>query len=211
MKDEETGSWWQQVTGEAIYGPLRGNHLKPVVMDEITFAVWKGENPSGRVLKPDPRYQGGYEAADWEARYAKFPVVTQADAKDILKPRDLVVGVVINSKERAYPMESLVHQHGVLDEVGGVPIFIIVADDTKSVRVFERKVDDKVLELFVKEGTSGIVDSQTGSLWNFTGKCREGELAGRQLKQVPLLKDYWFDWKTYHPGTSIYTLGMPGK
>ena len=43
MKDEETGSWWQQVTGEAIFGPLKGKHLKPVYMDELTFATWKRE------------------------------------------------------------------------------------------------------------------------------------------------------------------------
>ena len=24
MRDEETGSWWQQVTGEAILGPAEG-------------------------------------------------------------------------------------------------------------------------------------------------------------------------------------------
>jgi len=31
MRDEETGSWWQQVTGEAIFGPLKGRRLKLVL------------------------------------------------------------------------------------------------------------------------------------------------------------------------------------
>ena len=31
-------------------------------------------------------------------------------------------------------------------------------------------------------------------------------LAGRRLNPVYLLKDYWFDWKTYHPTTSVYRL-----
>ena len=53
MKDEETGSWWQQVTGEAIFGPLKGQHLKPVFLDELTFGTWKREEPNGRVLRPD--------------------------------------------------------------------------------------------------------------------------------------------------------------
>ena len=30
MRDEETGSWWQQVSGEAMLGPLKGRRLKPV-------------------------------------------------------------------------------------------------------------------------------------------------------------------------------------
>jgi len=28
----------------------------------------------------------------------------------------------------------------------------------------------------------------------------------KQLMRIPVLKDYWFDWKTYNPGTSVYTL-----
>ena len=55
MRDEETGSWWQQITGEAILGPLKGTRLKAVPQDEISFALWKREQPGGRVLRPDPR------------------------------------------------------------------------------------------------------------------------------------------------------------
>jgi hypothetical protein len=32
-------------------------------------------------------------------------------------------------------------------------------------------------------------------------------LVGKQLKRIAVLKDYWFDWKLYHPDTSVYTLG----
>ena len=43
MRDEETGSWWQQVTGKAIHGPLQGHQLKSVFHDEISFAIWKSD------------------------------------------------------------------------------------------------------------------------------------------------------------------------
>ena len=208
MADNETGSWWQQVTGEAIHGPMKGKRLKPVLMDEVSFGIWKAENPNGRVLQADPKFASQYEKADWESSYAKFPVVTQRDAKDILKPRDLIVGISINGKDRAYPTESLKQQKGVLDEVGGTPIFIVAADDGKSIRVFDRRIEDKTLELFVKEGEALLVDAQSGSKWNFSGLCVEGSSKGKQLKQLPMLKDYWFDWKGYHPGTTIYTPGM---
>jgi Protein of unknown function (DUF3179) len=49
MIDEETGSWWQQVTGTAILGPLQGTQLRPVVFDELSFGLWKHENAGGRV------------------------------------------------------------------------------------------------------------------------------------------------------------------
>ena len=30
MQDVETGTWWQQVSGEAILGPLKGRRLQLV-------------------------------------------------------------------------------------------------------------------------------------------------------------------------------------
>ena len=45
MRDRETGSWWQQVTGRAISGPLAGNTLELESSDELTFGVWKSESP----------------------------------------------------------------------------------------------------------------------------------------------------------------------
>ena len=47
MQDEETGSWWQQVTGEAILGPLKGKRLTLVDADQLTFSTWKSEAPNG--------------------------------------------------------------------------------------------------------------------------------------------------------------------
>jgi hypothetical protein len=98
MKDEETGSWWQQVTGEAIFGPLRGKVLKPVFMDELTFATWKREQPQGRVLSPDEKIaaKGEYAPPDWEDRMLRVPVATQVNAPTLDK-RELVVGITISA------------------------------------------------------------------------------------------------------------------
>src|SRR5262249_30942843 len=101
MRDEETGSWWQQVSGEAIHGPLKGKRLVQVYNDELSFALWKRERGQGRVLKPDERVKQNYESADWEEQYAKLRVVTPVDPNDKLSPRTLVAGLAINGKERA--------------------------------------------------------------------------------------------------------------
>jgi len=120
----------------------------------------------------------------------------------------LVVGVTINGASRAYPFEALLKQSPILDDLGGVPIFIAVGDDKKSVRAFEREIDGRKLEFFSKQGSSSflLVDAETGSGWDFTGKAVSGTLGGRQLKKIPVLNDYWFDWKTYNPGTTLYQL-----
>jgi len=211
MRDEETGSWWQQVTGEAIYGPLKGQHLRPVFHDELTFALWKQEKPEGRVLRPEEAIAraGEYAPADWEERVAKMRVATSQNVGATLEPRRLVVGVAINNAAKAYPLDALLKQSPLIDDVGGTPIFIVVGDDRKSVRAYERTVDGRKLEFFAKHDVSSLrlIDAETGSEWDFTGRAISGSLAGKQLQKVPVLDDYWFDWKTYHPDTMIYQLG----
>ncbi len=211
MRDEETGSWWQQVTGEAIQGPLKGQTLRPVFHDELTFGLWKREKSEGRVLRPDEKVAqaGKYAPANWEERMTKVPVATSVAIDKSLEPRTLVIGITINGASKAYPFDALVKQSLILDDVGGVPIFIVLGDDKRSVRAFERTVDGRKLEFLVKPNTASLVmvDAETGSEWDFTGKAIGGQLNGRQLKKIAILEDYWFDWMTYNPKTKVYKLG----
>jgi hypothetical protein len=209
MRDEETGSWWQQVTGEAILGPMKGRRLVHVPQDEISFALWKREHSTGRVLRPDPKVAaaGHYAPADWEAHIAKMPVATNThDAR--LQPRDLIVGVTADGRSKAYRMADVRKQNPIIDTIGAVPILIAVAEDGRSVRAFRRSIDGRTFELFAKPGVTPIafVDDATGSEWDFAGRATRGPLAGRQLAKIDVLNDYWFDWRTYHPDTAIYHL-----
>ncbi len=209
MRDEETGSWWQQVSGEAILGPLKGNHLELVSHDELSFGLWKSEKPQGRVLRPDEGVvaAGRYAPADWEKSISKMAVVTQPTDQR-LEPRALIVGVSFNGSAKAYPFSSLQKESPIIDTVGGVPFLLVIGDDKKSVRAFERLVDGRILEFFARSGASPLrlVDAETGTEWDFTGKATSGPLAGRQLRKTAILKDYWFDWKIYHPDTNVYQL-----
>jgi Protein of unknown function (DUF3179) len=203
MKDAETGSWWQQVSGKAILGPMKGTQLKLVPHDELTFATWKSETRRGRVLKPIASVK--YASANWEEEISRLPVVTKTSE---LPPRTLIIGISMNEKSKAYPFASLQRQVAIVDSVGGVPVLIAIGDDQKSVRVFERNVDAQTLNLFAKPQSRPVrfVDSNTGSEWDFSGTAVAGPLQGKQLKKIPHLKDFWFDWKNYHPHSEIYAL-----
>jgi hypothetical protein len=209
MRDEQTGSWWQQVSGEAIQGPLKGRRLAPVVHDEVSFGIWKRERPGGRVLKPDPRQKDRYEDANWERQMKKVRTVTPVSKGDPLAPRTVVVGVSLNGRAKAYPFPRLREESPVLDTLGGVPLVLVVGDDQKSIRVFERMLDGRRLEFMARVGARPLrlVDAETGSEWDFSGRALAGPLAGRQLAKVKALKEYWFDWKIYQPGTGVYERG----
>jgi len=241
MRDKETGSWWQQITGKAIYGPLKGSTLELVPSDELTFGQWKSEVSDGKVLAPVAKYVKEYDS-DWEPEVAKLPVVISFPGTE-LKSRDIVVGVEIDGTSRAYPWDKLVKQSPVVDRVNGKPILIAVGPDGKSFRVFVSRIDGKDSEFFRKAdsesptspssldpkrsvgGVAGaaaggeakspsntpspdktwiLLDTSTASEWNFQGCAVSGPAQGKCLDRVSALKDYWFDWRNYHPETTVY-------
>lgn len=253
MRDRETGTWWQQITGLAIFGPMKGTPLELVPSDELTFGEWKSESPNGTVLAPVPKYIKEYDG-NWETEVAKLPVVISFPGTE-LKSRDVVVGLSLDGDSRAYPWDAVMKQAPIVDHVHGTPILLALGPDGKSFRVFVSRIDGKDAEFFLKgesendpvtpkidapnttqaAASKAIVASKTGSKpseppetkasvspasptakqwvlldtataseWNFQGCAVSGPAQGKCLDRVPALKDYWFDWRNYHPNTSIY-------
>ncbi len=212
MEDEQTGSWWQQVTGEAIFGPLKGKSLELVMSDEVSFEIWKREHPQSRVLVSTAEaelskknFHEGLEAVK------EFGLPMSADPNDVLPQRELIVGVELEGQSKAYPVEVLVKQNPVVDQIGEVPLLLVVARDGESIRCFDRRLDGATLEMYLKPGTEGplvLIDSETGSEWDFSGRAIAGPMAGRSLQKIHLLKDFWFDWKIFHPETLVFRAGF---
>jgi hypothetical protein len=207
MRDEETGSYWQQISGKAISGPLKGRQLELVHSDELTFSLWRSENPRGTVLSPVGEFSSKYESKEWEKEMQRTRTVV--DTKETpFGPRELMLGVEHNGAARAYVLGRVLQQKLVQDWVGGVPVIVVVGPDQLSVRVFEARIDghDGSLEFYrqTEAGRPLMVDSATGSGWNFKGCAVEGPAAGKCLRAITALKDYWFDWRIYHPQTTVY-------
>lgn len=204
MEDRETGSWWQQITGRAILGPLKGRQLTSVLHDEVTFGLWKREHPRGRVLALDARKS--QIKSTWEEGVAKARVVTAARKGDTLSPRTLVLGVVIGGKAHAYPRELLKKSRVVLDDFNGAHLALVTGGDGLSLRIFDLDVNGQTLELLDRVGSSPAryVDAQTGSEWDISGVAVTGPLAGTRLRRVAFVSDFWFDWRTHNPQTTVY-------
>lgn len=208
MRDEETGSYWQQVTGAAIAGPLKGTQLTLISQDELSFGLWKKEQPNGSVLAPLDRYAAKYEKATWESEVAKLPTVIHA-TKGSLADRETIIGVVRGEAAQAYPLSKLTAQSPVLlDVVGGEPVMVVLGPDGKSVRVFSREIHGRTLEFFGHSATNtepwSLVDDAGAGNWGFDGCAVSGEMKGECLTRIDYLKDYWFDWQHYHPHSGIF-------
>jgi hypothetical protein len=204
MRDRETGSWWQQITGKAIFGPLKGAILELAPSDELSFGLWKAETPVGQVLAPVARDQKEYDSK-WEAEVAKLPLVITFPGTE-LKSRDVVIGLELSGDARAYPLDTIFKQSPIQDRVGGNAVLVWAGPDGKSVRAFASRLDGSDIEFFRKNGVSDfvLVDSGNGSEWNFKGCAVSGPASGKCLEPLPAIKDYWFDWRNYHPNTTVY-------
>jgi hypothetical protein len=203
LRDRETGSIWQQSTGEAIFGPLKGRHLTLIPSDELTFALWREEQPQGKILAPNPTYAAQYDPADWESHIAKTHVVVDVSGTGI-DPHTIMLGIVHGSDAKAYPLPAILAAHLVQDHLPNYPILIVVGPDNASVRVFSPQLpgDDATLS-FVPGHEGTMLDHRTNSTWNFTGCAIAGPLTGKCLTPIEAHKDYWFDWLNHNPFTRV--------
>ena len=138
MRDEQTGTFWQQISGRAISGPLAGSQLEPVHSDELTFALWRNEAPQGKVLKAMSKFANQYETKDWDVRMAKERTVLDFPNSG-LRSRDLVLGIEASGASRAYPVERIFAAKVIEDRLGSEPILIVAGQDGKSIRVFRAR------------------------------------------------------------------------
>jgi hypothetical protein len=216
MRDEQTGTFWQQITGLAVAGPMAGHRLTIVSADELSFALWKSEQPNGTVLDDVKRYAHEYAAKNWDVDMEKVPTVLSY-AQAGLKPRDLMLGVRAFGASRAFPYATVLKEKVIEDRMNGEPILVVAGPDNASVRVFRQRISGTSTPQFYRivdhapgggqsRPASGalLMDAQSGSEWNFQGCAISGKFQGVCLESVPVIKDYWFDWRNYNPQTTVY-------
>ena len=202
MRDDETGTYWQQISGLAISGPLRGHTLPFVQSDEISVGLWRVEQPRGQVLAPVAKYASEYEERDWDKKMEKARVVIQFPHSG-LPMREQVFGIAGATASRAFPVKKVIAAKLVMDHVGADPLIVVVGSDNETVRAFRNLSPAR--DFYRLEGNNALfTDAQTGSQWNFQGCAVAGAEKGRCLEGVRMIKDYWFDWKNYHPNTTIF-------
>jgi hypothetical protein len=205
MVDRTTGSYWWQVLGAAIVGPLTGTSLELLPSTVTTWADWKLTHPDTVVLTRDTGFARPYESdsfstyADYVAsgQFA-FPV-SEASLDDRLPPATLVVAVTIRDTVRAYRVDDLTQP--INDAVDGTPVVILPTDGGGA--AFAPIVDDRTL-VFERSGDD-IIDRETGTTWTTGGVAIEGELAGSSLNALPNRTTFWFALVGAFPQVGVYS------
>ena len=201
FEDNTTKSWWRQVTGEAITGPLKGKILEEIPSQQMTLAAWLRAYPYSLILQPDSLFKKEYDDL---AGFDKGTIESGLEKRDSSswQLKSWIVGVQENGFAKAYDWNELISKKIIHDSLPGLPLVIFVEPDSASFHVWNRQVNNLTLSFVID--SSGMKDLNTQSLWNFDGRCTEGELKGGKLKPVQGSQEFWHSWKTFYPNTIIY-------
>lgn len=203
FEDERTGSWWQQATGKAIAGPLKGSSLREFPSRQMTLASWLRAHPASLVMQPDDDFMEKY--IDLEG-YDKGTVDNSLEGRDSLswKEKSWVLGIAHGGHAKAYDWNDLVREKLIEDSLPHLPVVILLEQDGASFHVWNRKLDTTVFRFKKIPGSDLFKDINTSSTWNSQGRSIDGPLKGRSLETVQAYQEFWHSWRTFHPGTKWY-------
>lgn len=200
FEDSKTGTWWRQVNGEAIVGPLKGNQLIEVPAEQMTLEAWISRHPETKILQEDSLFKEEYEGLANYDEGGKRGRLTGTDSVS-WGDKSWVVGVQIGMEPRAYDWIELLKTKVINDQIGSTPVVVAVENDSASFHVWQRPDS---LTFNLSSDSLNLVDDKTSSKWNWEGKCIEGKLMGTSLEQIQSYQEYWHSWKTFRPQTTQY-------
>ena len=119
-----------------------------------------------------------------------------------------MLGLCLGDEARSYAHVDMPDGAVINDELGGEPILVLYDAGSRTAIPYNRTVDGEELTFYAVEAQGNLPiemrDVETGTRWDMAGRAVAGELAGRQLEQVPAFNAYWFAWDTYYRGAGVW-------
>lgn len=123
MYDRKTNTYWSQIDGKAIVGPLTGSELIEISIDTVVWRDWKGGHPDAEVLSQETGFGRSYGrdpyGSYYEDSYLFFPVEGQDDR---VHPKTVIFGIEVNGVHKACRENSLLENALIEDVVNGVNV-----------------------------------------------------------------------------------------
>lgn len=203
FEDETSKTWWQQATGEAIAGPLKGAALKEVPSRQLTIDSWLRQYPNSMVMAPDSLYDERYfRLEDYDRGTLPSPLAKR-DYRP-WQPKSWIVGVKNEHASMAYDWNELVKKRVIQDSLQALPILLAMESDTTSFHVYDRRINGSVLQFNTNTTDNRFTDQNTNSTWNIDGLCIDGPLKGQQLTRVQAYNEFWHSWQTFQLNAEKY-------
>jgi len=207
MYDHQTRTLWSQFLRRGVQGELAGTELEVVPVTQTTWDAWRELHPDTLVLDKRGRYRSDSYSGYY--RGGSAGVLGESTKDSRLDRKELVLGVEIGDKPKAYPFSVLRSQPVVNDLISGQGVLVYFDDATGTALVYDRSVDGRPLTFRIDGEPQGVltilVDEETDSRWMaFTGLAVSGELKGKSLDRALSHLSFWFAWKDWNPETELY-------
>lgn len=121
LTDDETDTYWDHITGQAVYGPLEGEQLDIWSLEMTTVAAALVQEPELRVLRSDQRpvFRRAMRFGQWmfgqTGFLPKLFTQTMAEEDPRLPRMTMGLGVVMNGIARFYPVNAI--QGSIVDDL----------------------------------------------------------------------------------------------
>lgn len=229
IKDTKDGTLFSALTGLAFDGPRKGQRLEPVPTIVDLWGSVMERNPNAVAYHMFDKYRP-VELPTKENPDAVKTRPAKADPR--LKPEELVLGVRVGDKTKAYPLAGQLG--GVrTDAVGGEPVVIFTHSNptrpaayrptASQPRKYKAPRPDKdgvsppdpgetvpagtpivdVRALTFKDSKLGPLDHQTDTAWGLDGRGRHGPLKDWTLDPVDAVVCKWVAWSAEYPDTEV--------
>lgn len=146
MYDRATDTYWTQIDGLAIIGPLTGSKLKPISIDTVVWRDWKKQHPDSQVLSKETGYSRQYGTDPYGSYYEDSFLFFPVNATDNrVHPKTVIFGVEVNGTYKAYRENDLKNKTTITDTVGGVKIQLH-RDSAGTVTIKETKTGKEIVK-----------------------------------------------------------------
>ncbi len=197
LKDDETGSIWNHITGEAVYGPKKGESLPIYNLLHTSVEAALASDPdisvaiSDRPIRRRPMFRD------------RIPFLRQGFRETIVQEdtrrptMDIGLGVWTETEARYYPMETVQENGGVLiDEFDGRRLLVYV----------ERQFG-ALAALFTESGTAEADGSDVRLEGGLT--VRNGVVTDQEGNRVESMRPMqmftrWYGFALTFPETMIF-------
>jgi hypothetical protein len=228
MYDRVTGTFWSQLEGKPIVGPMVGivKELKRIAIDVMPYGFWKEDHPDTVVLdRPKSGDMMGTQIAqrgsgaegllrDYSRDpYAQYRITNPGRGEstmfgipindDRLKAKDSIVGILLNEQAKAFAHDAVLAEKIINDSIGDTAI-VLAATSGEKIRIFNRTIPGTTTTLeFASVDDNGLTDTD-GNRWNLDGVAQSGPHQGKQLEELVGIVAFWFSWITFNPDTELY-------
>jgi hypothetical protein len=221
------GTLYSCLSGLAFEGPRKGERLAAIPTLMSRWGTWLERYPHAVAYHMFDKYR------PLELPTSENPdsVKSRGKPDPRLPAEELVLGVRIGNRAKAYPLRSW---NGVqVDNLGAQSIVLLREDGSSTASAFipmahqtrnfkgpnpnkegvsppdagtllpagARELPPRCVSVRKEQNT--VVDDETHSHWDVAGRCTEGTLKGWTLEPVDAVVCKWFAWAAEYPDTAI--------